>query len=171
MNTQQYQQQAKRTCASLGRHELDLSHMALGLNSEIVELDEAINNKDFVNIKEEIGDCFFYLINTFYFLNVEATNMSYLIPVGDDHVKQLYNLVSEYQNDLKRHIAYGKGLKTVNLNQVQMKLMEIVTLYDFDLTEILDKNIAKLKKRFPDKFTQDKAINRDTNAERKILEE
>lgn len=37
--------------------------------------------------------------------------------------------------------------------------------------ETLVKNIAKLKKRYPEKFTSEKAINRDTESERKILEE
>lgn len=34
-----------------------------------------------------------------------------------------------------------------------------------------ERNIAKLTKRYPNKFTSDKAINRDTDAERKILEQ
>ena len=40
----------------------------------------------------------------------------------------------------------------------------------FDLTEAQEKVIAKLQLRFPDKFTQDCAINRDVSAERKVLE-
>jgi NTP pyrophosphatase (non-canonical NTP hydrolase) len=35
----------------------------------------------------------------------------------------------------------------------------------------LETNIAKLKKRFPNKFTNEDAINRDTDAEREILED
>lgn len=35
----------------------------------------------------------------------------------------------------------------------------------------LETNIAKLKKRYPDKFTNEDAINRDTDAEREILED
>lgn len=36
--------------------------------------------------------------------------------------------------------------------------------------QIQDKNIAKLKERYPDKFTEENAINRDLEKERKILE-
>lgn len=36
--------------------------------------------------------------------------------------------------------------------------------------EIAAKNLAKLQHRFPDKFTQDKALNRDLDGERKVLE-
>ncbi len=39
-----------------------------------------------------------------------------------------------------------------------------------DWEDILTKNIAKLKTRFPDKFTNEDAINRDTDAEREILD-
>jgi hypothetical protein len=36
--------------------------------------------------------------------------------------------------------------------------------------QMWEKNINKLKKRYPDKYSHDKALNRDTDAERKILE-
>lgn len=39
-----------------------------------------------------------------------------------------------------------------------------------DWDDVLETNIAKLKKRFPDKFSSDDAINRDVDAEREILE-
>jgi len=39
-----------------------------------------------------------------------------------------------------------------------------------DWEDLLTKNIAKLKKRFPDKFTSEDAINRNTDAEREILD-
>jgi len=38
-----------------------------------------------------------------------------------------------------------------------------------DWQQTLDTNIAKLKARYPDKFTNDKAINRDLTSERVIL--
>lgn len=40
-----------------------------------------------------------------------------------------------------------------------------------DFEQLLNKNIAKLKARFPDKFTSENAIVRDLEQERKILEE
>jgi NTP pyrophosphatase (non-canonical NTP hydrolase) len=39
-----------------------------------------------------------------------------------------------------------------------------------DFEETLKRNIAKLKARFPEKFTNENAINRDLETERKILE-
>lgn len=40
-----------------------------------------------------------------------------------------------------------------------------------DFQQLLEKNIAKLKARFPDKFTSENAIVRDLDKERSILEE
>lgn len=42
---------------------------------------------------------------------------------------------------------------------------------DADWDKILDTNIAKLKHRYPEKFTADRAINRDLETERRILED
>ena len=39
-----------------------------------------------------------------------------------------------------------------------------------NMDDVLDKNIKKLKARFPDKFTEEKAIERDIKTERGILE-
>lgn len=39
-----------------------------------------------------------------------------------------------------------------------------------DFGEVLDRNIAKLRARFPEKYSDENAINRDVDAERKILE-
>lgn len=40
-----------------------------------------------------------------------------------------------------------------------------------DWDKILETNISKLKHRYPEKFTSDKAINRDLDTERQILED
>ena len=170
MNTKQYQQQAKRTCASLGSKELDLAHMALGINTEVVELEEAIEKDDLVNIKEEIGDLFFYVANAFTFLNVEMPNMSYLIPTEKNYIRELYKITANFQDTVKKHIAYGKKLDNNALTEIQFAVMELITYYNFDGSKILDKNIEKLKSRFPEKFTTEKALNRDLKTEREILE-
>jgi hypothetical protein len=34
----------------------------------------------------------------------------------------------------------------------------------------MDRNIAKLRTRYPEKFASDRALNRDLEAERKVLE-
>jgi hypothetical protein len=46
----------------------------------------------------------------------------------------------------------------------------MVELWQLDLVQILTNNINKLYVRFGDKFDADKAINRDTDAERDVLD-
>ena len=46
----------------------------------------------------------------------------------------------------------------------------LVSVLGGDFENILEKNIAKLRARYPDKFDSDKAVTRNLDAERKILE-
>jgi len=74
----------------------------------------------------------------------------------------------------KKHIAYGKTLDLVNLKEEIGDLMwyiaNMCNLHGWDLLEILATNIEKLKARYPDKFTNEQALNRDLVKERDILE-
>ena len=80
----------------------------------------------------------------------------------------------EFIDALKKAIFYGSELDRVNLREelgdmtwyLSMAISELGTTYE----EVMDINIAKLKARYPEKFTLDKASNRDLSAEREILE-
>ena len=80
----------------------------------------------------------------------------------------------EILDAIKKHVYYGKKLDTVNLiEEVGDVMWYLAVLLDqcgstFD--EAMEKNIAKLKTRFPEGFTEHNALNRDLNSERKGLE-
>ena len=80
----------------------------------------------------------------------------------------------EVQDALKKHLFYGKPLDKVNLAEEMgdifwyMAILSDALGVGFD--DIQTKNIAKLKARYGDKFTAAAALNRDLDAERKILE-
>jgi len=68
----------------------------------------------------------------------------------------------------------GGDLDTVNLGE-EIGDINWYTAIALDetglkLEDILERNIAKLKARFPEKFTEHHAANRDLDAERRILE-
>lgn len=68
----------------------------------------------------------------------------------------------------------GEELDTVNILEEMgdinwYQAIGVDTL-DSDLETVLNTVIAKLKARFPEKFTSENAINRDLDTERKILE-
>lgn len=104
--------------------------------------------------------------------------------VGDNPHKQLDLLhasmglvteAGEFQDMLKKHLYYNKPLDRVNLKEEIGDILWYCALalrsLDSDFEEVMDTNIKKLQARFPDKFTEEKANNRDLDKERNILEE
>lgn len=87
--------------------------------------------------------------------------------------------VGELMDAFKRYIFYGKEIDFVNLAEEAGDSMwywalltdVINTLAEISPDEVLQKNIDKLKTRYPEKFTEDNAINRDVVVERTVLEE
>lgn len=75
---------------------------------------------------------------------------------------------------LKKHLYYGKKLDKVNLKEEMGDLFWYLAIMadslDIEFEEIMIKNINKLKARYGEKFSEDKAINRDLDTEREILE-
>lgn len=75
---------------------------------------------------------------------------------------------------IKKFMFYGKDIDWVNLDEEIGDVLWYVAIYlkarGLTLEEAMAKNNAKLKARFPDKFSTEKAINRDLETERKILE-
>jgi len=79
----------------------------------------------------------------------------------------------ELQEAFKKHIFYGKDLDLVNVKEEVGDMMWYLALLcdtlKISFEEVCDKNIEKLKIRYPDKFEQKKALKRDLKKERKIL--
>jgi NTP pyrophosphatase (non-canonical NTP hydrolase) len=82
--------------------------------------------------------------------------------------------VGELIDVYKKNLAYGKDIDITNVKEEIGDLMWYIAGFckynNFDLTEILQTNIKKLKQRYPDKFDSKRAINRDLTKEREILE-
>jgi NTP pyrophosphatase (non-canonical NTP hydrolase) len=73
----------------------------------------------------------------------------------------------ELMDQLKKHIVYGKELDLVNLAEE----CGDVFWYLAELESSIKKtNIAKLKARYPEKFTETDAVVRDLGIERDILD-
>lgn len=86
----------------------------------------------------------------------------------------LMSETGEIADALKKHIIYSKELDLINLMEesgdVSWYQALLLTAVKKTMEESMEKNIAKLKLRFGDKFTTDAATKRDLAAERKILE-
>lgn len=81
---------------------------------------------------------------------------------------------AELSDVFKKNIAYGREIDWTNIKEEIGDLMwyiaNICNINKWDLREILETNINKLEARYPEKFTEDKALNRNLDVERKILE-
>lgn len=81
----------------------------------------------------------------------------------------------EFMDALKKHIFYGKELDRVNLKEELGDLFWYMAIacdeLDIEFEPIMVRNIEKLRARYGEKFTEEKAENRDLNRERTILEQ
>lgn len=80
----------------------------------------------------------------------------------------------ELLDALKKHLIYGKEMDWVNVQEeigdLFWYIAGLLRLSGADPFQIMDTNIEKLKARFGDKFDAHKALNRDLDTEREILE-
>jgi len=74
----------------------------------------------------------------------------------------------------KKKFAYNKSLDKTNvaeeIGDLCWYIANLCRILNLDLEEILQNNIDKLRSRYPEKFTEENANNRNLEEERKILE-
>lgn len=179
MKIEQYLKDCQRTCPSLGSQELDLSHMVLGLGSEfLVEYPNAINRADTVNIGEEIGDLMWYTGNLYKFVGGTTTKEELSVYFGKPIVTSypeinINTYIGELCNIVKRFIAYKKEVDEVEvkkfISRVYSAACTLCQNYNIDFELVLENNINKLKARFPEKFTEERALNRNLQKEYELL--
>ena len=102
--------------------------------------------------------------------------------LNDDGLKRLLHAgiglsteAGEFLDALKKHIFYGKDLDRVNLKEEIGDLFWYIAIacdeLGVEFETLMDTNIAKLKARYGEKFSEHKAENRDLGTEREILEQ
>lgn len=176
------QQYISDLSARTASNELQLLHCALGVASEYSELMAAIIKVDTVNILEEIGDMAWYIAMGIRTMPREFNINDYKGDHSINCTAELRDLVSDIADVAKRAHFYAKpdyDRLGLTLKKFWFLLKELTDLYVTDRNMpiredaflfVLEKNIAKLKVRFPLKFDGDAAVNRDTSAERAELE-
>lgn len=171
MTIKEYQIQAKRTCPSLGNEKLDLAHMVLGMFSEFEEYINAIEKNDKVNVSEESADAMWYISN---YCTFRGYDLEKIFEQRMFNGKSYPLNLSKLQDYVKKYIAYNK---IINIEEEKDLLSRLCYNLDHMFANgkvgykiALDRNIAKLKARFPEKFTEEAALNRNLKLERQILE-
>lgn len=175
-----YRKKAGRTMANLGLKLDDSIHMVLGMNTECSELLSALKQPeiDMVNVKEEVGDLMWYVANyaELHKLFINLTDQAIVVNAvtAKDYWEEIYMVVGELQDLDKKLLAY-KRKYDLNIQMGLFKklgffIYKFCKIQNFDLEQIMQTNIDKLVARYPDKFDEDRANNRDLETERKILE-
>lgn len=179
MTFKEYQLNAKRTCAELGSLEMNLSHMVLGIISEQEEFLKALVDNNKVNLIEESADAIWYIANYCNFRGFDLeeiynTRQDNVIEAWETEVSQYEVQVSKLADYVKKFIAYKKPLNAENEINCLKILIDIISgdieEIGGDIYDALQNNIDKLKVRFPEKFTEENALNRNLEEERKELE-
>jgi NTP pyrophosphatase (non-canonical NTP hydrolase) len=83
--------------------------------------------------------------------------------------------VGEFADALKKYFIYGKPIDKVNLSEESGDLLWYLALAANvpgmeSISTNMERNIAKLKARYGDKFSKHAALVRNLEAERKVLE-
>jgi hypothetical protein len=163
---------------------IDFLHAAVGLATELGELLPLSKYaRDIVNVKEEISDlCWYLAVYDRYFVensSVEAFKLA--IPKYCENMlleEATFDIQDLVLNGLldqsKKNFIYGKPYDMPLIHEKVMRvhgcLHTICRFFQFNIDEIRNMNIAKLKKRYGDKFSAQAALNRDLVGERKVLE-
>jgi len=179
MELNDYQEQALTTVATAGTNET-LKMASVGLLGELIEVSERVTavvqeKKEVEGIIKEIGDVYWYL-------SIIATHCGITFDViVEDHSERLsgrhavsimYEMHTAFKNAkivteaLKKYLWHGHAFpyrKTLiaPMRAISNALEIIATYYDSSLNEVLERNIAKLKERYPNGFDAKRSRERE----------
>ncbi|MFN9451142.1 MAG: hypothetical protein ACK58U_15980 [Rubrivivax sp.] len=178
MNFETYRKETLRTLPDLGEVQ-NLCHMTMGIVTEVGEIINCCTSRlytkiDTVNLQEEFGDMYWYISNYCNLRDIPHPNDVKGDTAHSKVVDTLFVRSTDLLDFSKKLLAYGKPIPRSNEIEAIYDLFECLRtlekLYHIDKEETLQKNINKLKARYPDKFNAEQAINRDLDKERGILE-
>lgn len=182
MKLNEYKKETLRTFAyrqaPLDEQTTDLLHCAIGFATEISELKQAINKRDYTNIGEEIADGMWYVVNMANFLNYDLETYIFQQPMSYYNERDYFDnhliLSGEILDIFKKSIYYNQRLNTLRLKELVYECLHnancLCKVYSLNFQIILKRNIEKLRIRFPEKFSEQCAVKRELSKEREALE-
>lgn len=146
-------------------------HLVLGISGEYLSevvplLTSSLKNKG--ALEEELGDVMWYVGCYCVIYQLEFR------PLATKPLDSLEKAIGELLEMHKKNYAYGKEL----IEKEQIKYIQtiiywvyhIADTFDIEVDQMLEKNIEKLKIRYPDSFKSEQAINKDSEKESKVFE-
>lgn len=186
---QDYVVGAQRTLKRMPNHQMDHIHMQMGCMTEIGEMINSykihhIYGKPFdaVNLNEEFGDTAWYIANdnVLWCTNEQEVRMAIYDPhelvytlrrletdwpllLNQSGIDVIVNGWMDFIGDFVNHKHWNHERMWTNFFILGLQM-------GVDIPLALTRNIEKLQARYPDKYTDFAALNRNLDNERSILE-
>lgn len=163
-----YQEKALRTLNDKGRDQ-NILHCVMGMSGEIAEYLEAVGEKDCI---AELGDCMWYSAVLLHILGHSMKDIhgrTNGVTKGKSpryaSAKSAVLLAGENTDSLKKTIFYGKPLNEIamaeRVGEYVFCIESLAKQIGVNLLDVATRNIEKLTIRFPEKYEDHLAINRD----------
>lgn len=143
-------------------------HCALGIAGEWAEVQVAFLQGREVEVEKEIGDTFWYIAVMAHTLGIANQLVMYReVQVADETI--VASAPGAIVEMVKKQLAYGKKFKPIDYLTALQTTCDVLGMLiremDFDIKNIFEKNIRKLRERYPEKFDSQRAIHRNEKAE------
>lgn len=152
MTIEKYTELALRT----KKDKMELNDIELGLIGEFGELVDCVkkikyhNHKDYENLKKEFGDFLWYFV---VYCNMQKLNICRCEYEKKrdwiTEIKYIHHVIDNLLSDRK-----------VDVNGIFSSFISLIEYFEFNIDEILEKNIDKLKLRYLEKYNDYDSINR-----------
>lgn len=177
MNWEEYKILSEKTLSTefhCSKKEELLLHAVIGM---LTEVDELLNNhedeSDEINRGEEIADFAWYLSIIAREYNLSLPEKVETSLDGFQIVLEIIRKSLKLLDFLKKKLYYNKTIKEDLFIQYSNEIISLFvaysTLNNINIERVLDINIEKLRARYGEKFSSEKAINRNLETEREIL--
>ena len=161
-------------------YQMRLLHSAIGLVTETSEFADDIDKFFFhheslskSHLQEELGDQLWYVGVAVDALGISIAELGPVqIRLGQDtSQKRLLRVAlrlcietGEYMDQVKKFIFYGRGINEDELKEKLRRLLGFITAaaseLDISVEQLMQENIEKLRKRYPERFTEEDALER-----------
>ena len=171
MNWNEYRIETLRTLPDLGSLLLNSIHMTSGIMTELIEVDDlnTIDKYYSSHFADEIGDVFWYISNYCNFHDIEIDESTREIRGIPNSLQSAGKLLDFDKKLLAYNKPYNREMQIRCINNLFVMLRFRVMSHGLNLDTIFNKNIEKLKIRFPEKFSGEQAINKNEQKEKEVF--
>ncbi|MDK2790620.1 MAG: hypothetical protein PWP15_1127 [Methanothermococcus sp.] len=164
MNLRNYEKLSRRTLNENGN---DIQNFKLGMIGELGEIADVIKKHKYQGhelnkekLKEEIGDFMWYYVKWLE-INMQKGENKYFeeleneikeVEIREDLEEVIFNLEC-----ISRYMFFCNDYKNFAISDVA----KLIVCSGFSLNEVLEYNIEKLNKRYPQVFGEKRSVNRE----------